>query len=346
MNGPAHKLGGLTLDGGWKVGEMHRPEDATGGKYSVCYFVERNGEKAFLKALDFSKAADSPDLPTALQALVEAYNFERSVLQTCLQRKMDRVVTPLQDGSVKIDDSMFGTVSYLILEWAERDIRTQLAAFRAIDRAWRLRSLHHIATGLNQLHKAGIAHQDIKPSNVLVFGNNLSKVADLGRAALKGTHGPADNETLAGTKSYAPPELLYGYLDPEWNRRRFGTDVYLLGSMVFFFFTGLSATAALFTQLASQYQPVAWAGTYQDVLPYVRNAFGDSMRAFAEPLTNDVRSSLTTAVSQLCDPDPALRGHPLNRIGSHQYSLERYVALFDLLARRAEIELVRPQTKT
>jgi eukaryotic-like serine/threonine-protein kinase len=340
MDGPEYKLEGLTLDGGWKVGRMHRPEDATGGQYSVCYFVERAGQKAFLKALGFSRAAREPDLAIAVQALTEAYNFERNLLQTCLQRRMDRVVSPLHDGSVRVDESTFGAVPYLILEWADRDVRAQLALFETLDRAWRLRSLHHIATGLGQLHKAGIAHQDVKPSNILVFGNRVSKVADLGRAALKGTRSPADEEKCAGSKGYAPPELLYNYIDPEWNRRRLGTDLYLLGSMAMFFFTALSASASLLAQLAPEYHPTVWTGTYQDVLPYVRNAFGSSIRTFGEHLTDDVRNSMVTAVTQLCEPDPALRGHPLNR-ATNQFSLERYIALFDLLARRAEVELAR-----
>jgi serine/threonine protein kinase len=344
MDGPAYKLEGLTLAGGWKVGEMHRPEDATGGKYSVCYHVERNGQKAFLKALDFSKATSEEDVPRAIQALTEAYNFERELLNKCRERGMDRVVRPLEDGKVKVDGSILGTVYYLVLEWADRDVRTQLEVFRAIDRAWKLRSLHHIATGLHQLHTAGIAHQDAKPSNVLVFGKeDISKVADLGRAALKGIVGPADSAKIPGTRAYAPPELQYDYYDPEWNRRRFGTDIYLLGSMAMFFFSGLSATAGLFAQLAPQYHPTVWAGNFQEVLPYVRNAFGDSIHAFGEPLTIDIRDRLTTAVKQLCEPDPALRGHPLNRrgIGANQYSLERYIALFDVLAKKAEIDLAR-----
>lgn len=49
-----------------------------------------------------------------------------------------------------------------------------------------------------------------------------------------------------------------------------------------------------------------------------------------------LREALRVAVSQLCDPDPMRRGHPSNRVGvANQYSLERYVALFNLLSQRA-----------
>jgi serine/threonine protein kinase len=338
---PAYRLEGLVLPGGWKVGA--RQERTDNGTYSVGYRVERNGQRAFLKALDFSKAESAPDFPRALQALVEAYNFERNLLNTCLSRKMDRVIAPLEDGQCRVDDSPFGQVSYLILEGAERDVRAHLRFGGQVDRAWKLRSLHHVATGLSQLHGANIAHQDIKPSNVVVFEGITSKIADLGRAALKGTHGPADDEPCAGERSYAPPELLYGYVDPEWNRRRFGTDAYLLGSMVFFFFSGLNATAHMLHNLAPEFHPPPrWAGTYDAVLPYIRDAFGRSAKIFADGLSEEIRDPLVQAVGQLCDPDLSLRGHPRNRGGSgNQYSLERYVATLNVLATKAEIELAR-----
>ena len=44
------------------------------------------------------------------------------------------------------------------------------------------RTLHHIAVGLQQLHGEGIAHQDLKPSNVLFFETFGAKLADLGCA--------------------------------------------------------------------------------------------------------------------------------------------------------------------
>src|SRR6266478_4429470 len=90
QNAPAYKLVGLTLENGWRVISMHKGTDGgTGGKYSVCYHIERDGQKAFLKALDFSRAADNKELdfPRALQALTFAFNFERDVLRMCAERR-------------------------------------------------------------------------------------------------------------------------------------------------------------------------------------------------------------------------------------------------------------------
>ena len=345
---PAARLAGLTLDSGWHVVERVPPQDgATGGYFSCSYIVEKNSRTAFLKALDYSKAVEiakqnSVDLPTALQCLIQAYNFERSLLQRCAQKRMDRVVVAIENGSIPVDQGVFGTVDYLIFEPADGDIRKHLALAPRVELAWILRCLHHIATGLYQLHSANVAHQDIKPSNVLVFERKISKVADLGSASIKGVECPRDAVNCAGDRTYAPPELLYGRQDTEWNRRRQACDVYHLGSMVVFLFCGVGMTAMILEHLPREYHYQIWRGSYAEVLAEVRDAFGRALQECESNIPGDrLRVALREAISQLCDPDPSLRGHPLNRRGvTNQYSLERYVSLFNLLARRAEIGIL------
>lgn len=163
----------------------------------------------------------------------------------------------------------------------------------------------------------------------------------MGCASLQGTPSPRDDKPFAGDPAYAPPELLYGYLDPEWTKRRLGCDAYLLGSMVAFMFTGLSVTAQLQSELLPAHRWKAWKGTYEEVLPYVREAFGRVVEIVARSIDRDeLRAEATTMVRYLCDPDLAVRGHPANRRGfGSKYSLERFVSRLDLLARRAEIAL-------
>jgi serine/threonine protein kinase len=255
----------------------------TGGSFSYGYRVTHtDGRKAFLKALDYSQALRADDTPTALQALTAAYIFERSILQTCKTRRMDRVVQSIEFGNVTVDYTDLGRVDYLILEIAEGDVRSFLSASKNIDLAWKLRALHHIATGLHQLHAVNIAHQDVKPSNVLVFDTTVSKIADLGSASQKGSVCPRDDRDFAGDPAYAPPELLYGHRDPDWTTRRFGCDAYHLGSMVGFMFTGLNATSLLFSRMAADHYYGVWKGTYEEVLPYLRDAFGLALESFAQ----------------------------------------------------------------
>ena len=339
---PASKLKGMKLSGGWTVGPDFAAVSDSGGNFSYSYVVSHEGgRKAFLKALDYSQALRSPDPPLALQALTAAYLFERSVLATCRTRRMDRIVQSIDSGHAIVDPSELGRVDYLIFEMADSDVRSFLSAAKDVEFAWKLRSLHHIATGMHQLHAADIAHQDVKPSNILVFEGRTSKLADLGSASQKGTVCPRDDRPFAGDPSYAPPELLYGYRDPDWANRRFGCDSYLLGSMIIFMFTGLNATGLLLSKMASEHHPRNWKGTYKEVLPYLQDAFGRSLQSFAESIPDKKHSAeLRELVSFLCQPDLSLRGHPQNRIGyAARFSLERFVSRLDLLARRAEYSM-------
>ena len=98
---PAAKLVGLSLPGGWTVVErLERLPVQTGSCFSEGYgIVREDGTKAFLKALDFAAALKADDPARALQAMTEAYNFERDLLQRC--QRMDRVVRGLEDGKVR-----------------------------------------------------------------------------------------------------------------------------------------------------------------------------------------------------------------------------------------------------
>ncbi|MBC8471534.1 MAG: hypothetical protein H8D56_18890 [Planctomycetes bacterium] len=344
MATPAEELIDLDLDGGWKVvSKFERSPRATGGCFSCGYIVESKEKgKGFLKALDYSRALSSPNPAMVLQAMTEAYNFELTLCEKCSGKRLKRVVSAIGDGKVNVrSNDPASVVQYMIFELADSDVRTYIDSLDKFDIAWALRALHHVATGLHELHISGIAHQDLKPSNVLTFREEGSKVADLGRAAYKGSSGPHDEFEIAGDKNYAPPELLYGYVGDDWNLRRFGCDAYLLGSMVVFFFGRGSMTGLLFSQMDEQYHWRKWSGKFDGVLPYLRDAFGKAIQRFSKDVENDIREEICTVVRQLCEPDPRLRGHPQNRcVEGNQYSLERFVSKFNLLASKAEYGLL------
>lgn len=342
---PAQQLLNFSLPGGWKVmSRVPRTAGMTGGTFSEGYLVENvDGRSGFLKALDFSGAMGAADPSMELEALTAAFNFERNLLAKCRECRMTRVVLAVDDGTVVVDpNSQVGRVQYLILERADGDVRSYIQTSDSFDLAWRLRSLHHVATGLAQLHQQTIAHQDLKPSNVMVFHGSESKIGDLGRASLKGLLPPHEGYEIAGDPSYAPPELLYGHIPPDWNERRLGCDAYLLGSMVVFLFTGVSMNAALAAQLHPAQFPANWAGSFEEVMPFLRDAFSRALEVIKESMPPSVRTELLGVVRQLCEPDPSRRGHPkdLGR-STGRYSLVRFVSVLNLLASKAELGLAR-----
>jgi len=329
----------LTGVGLW-VKKIPFPPSATGGSFSHCYKVKStDGKEAFLKALDYSRALRSGDPAAELQKLTAAYIFERDILELCNNKGLDRVVRAIKSGNVTVScGGSSEVVQYLIFEKADCDVRSQLADATKINLSWKLKCLHNIATGLGQLHSIEIAHQDVKPSNVLVFDNKISKIADLGRAAHKRIVAPHDHYSFAGDPSYSPPEGLYNFIQPDWIYRRMGCDCYLLGSMVTFFFTGFSATALLLKNLDKQHHWLNWNGTFDQVLPFLRESYRLVILECEASIPNEkLRIEIIKLIKELCEPDPRIRGDKSqrNKFGS-PFATERYISRFNTLAYQSE----------
>jgi eukaryotic-like serine/threonine-protein kinase len=337
---PAAHLEGLELNEGWIVGvRIDQKPGATGGNFSFGYRVSHPDKgDAFLKALDYSRALRHEDVPAALKALVDAYVYERDLLEKCSKARLSKVILPLAHGQKDIDGFQL-PVNYLIFELADGDVRNQFSAMEAFDHAWVMRVLHNTATGIQQLHGEKIVHQDIKPSNLLTFGEDgSSKLADLGRAEYQGELSPHSAQPIAGDLTYAPPEQLYGHQPSDWHARRRSCDLYHLGSMILFFFTGAATTPAVISRLAPAQHFENWGDSYAGVLPFVRDAFDGVADELDQALPPFCKERLGPAFRELCDPEPEKRGHPQAhgaRYGD-PYAVERYVSLFNLLAMRAE----------
>jgi serine/threonine protein kinase len=339
MPTPAEQLSGVTLNGGWVVGKLiPRIAGHTGGYFSSSYHViDGTGKPAFLKAMDYTRALSSPDPAAALNAMTNAYLFERNILQECAEKKMSRIVRAIEAGKVILNGT--DPVEYLIFELASGDIRTYLDAIATFDLKWTLSCLHNIFVGIQQLNSARIAHQDLKPSNVLTFASEGEKIADLGRAWHSLESSPHDHINCAGDKAYAPPELLYGYPPADENERRYGADFYLLGSMVLFLFTGMRATTFLMNDLDPSHYPTNWHGSYQDVLPYLEHAFSENLvtlnGSFAD---KNLGKEIVSVIGQMCHPNIALRGDMAHKaIHGSRFGLQRFISLFDRLRLQAAL---------
>lgn len=337
---PAKRLQPGTFIGDWEILEQVTPgPHGTGGHFSVGYLVrDKGGRTGFLKAIDFEpiiRSSGATDPARMLQALTEAFNFERDLVDLC--RPMDRVVSGFADGITHVDGT---AVPFIVFERAGGDLRQAIGQAAKFDLYQSIRVMHHVAVGMWQLHSKEVAHQDLKPSNVMVFDAG-SKVGDLGRAAQFGRPSVNDNLTIAGDKTYAPPELLYGHMNPDWRMRRLGADVYLLGSLLVYLVLRQGCTALVVACLDHAHRPRIWKGTFTEVLPHVQAAFQQVLIQFGNAVPAGLREELTKAVRELCEPNPDLRGHPINRRRGTPYSLERYHPLFDNLARRLRLELGR-----
>ena len=285
--------------------------------------------------MDFAEAFGSEDPAPDVERLAAAYNFERRLLERCSGRRLSRVVGVLDAGTVRLDQqNPYSAVLYLILELALRDVRSCIGTPLVRDISWVLQVMHQAVAAVRQLHSADIAHQDIKPSNLLLFANTHAKLGDLGRASDRTTPSANDEFRIAGDLSYAPPELLYGHVSPDWRRRRLGGDMYLLGSLCVVLLSDLPMTHLLMAAMNSKHRPTEWTGTYEEVLPYVESAFAQVLRTLRDGMRHSRPETVIQITRELCNPDPDKRGHPkAYSQGTNPYALDRYVSALNVLYR-------------
>jgi serine/threonine-protein kinase len=84
---------------------------------------------------------------------------------------------------------------------------------------------------LNPAHEAGIVHGDIRPSNLMVFGNSM-KILDFGLARFAGGEQPTTESSLTATPVYMAPEQVQS----EGVDRR--ADLYSCGVVFYYLLVG------------------------------------------------------------------------------------------------------------
>ena len=336
-------LTGHQLHSGWAI-EGPRPQHstATGADHSIAFTARhKDGRRAFVKILDPTPDTNlhvDDQLPE-LERRLAIFNYERDLLDKCLTRNIRRVVRALDHGSIELDGFPI-SVHYLMFELAELDLREHATLEHTLNTALNFRILHQTALALEALHFNHIAHQDVKPSNVLLFSELVAKLGDLGSAHDRSVRRPGSNGVIAGDPGHAPPEQLYGYIPDEWNTRRLATDLYLLGSLVTFMFTNVSMTAQIGGHLLPQHHWDAWPGAYSDALPYVRDAWDATLEDLRTSVDETIHEEVVTLTRYLTDPEPNHRGHPRNLAGhGPRFGVRRFSSRFEVLARRTEQRL-------
>jgi serine/threonine protein kinase len=350
MASASEQLDGKTLPSGWIVtSKLPTYPGVTGGNFSTGYFVEKDGVRAFMKAMDYSRAARAANLTAELHKLTTEILFERNVLEICEKGKFTKIVRLIDGGTYSfpgLEHDIMWRVEYFIFELADSDLRKMLTFNGLGDAAWNLRIMHQAAVGLTQLHEKGIAHQDLKPSNILTVKSAKKnspenfKIGDLGKSSIQGVPGPNDHWIFPGDPHYITPEALYGFREPEWVDRREAADGFMLGNLLAFLFVGTPMTALIFQNLDPQFYPASWKGDFAGALPYVIDAHTYALASVSPKFPMDAQSELTEILRTLTHPDPKKRGDTTARASAgRRFGLNRYVSRFDRLAKSAEFHL-------
>lgn len=84
-----------------------------------------------------------------------------------------------------------------------------------------------VAAGLDALHRMGIAHGNLKPSNIIITPEGTAKLVDFGVAHLPTANGYAALQQTAAFPYYVAPEMLTGENPAP------PADIYALGALLF-----------------------------------------------------------------------------------------------------------------
>jgi len=190
---------------------------------------------------------------------------------------------------------------YYVMELLDGiDLQTMVERFGPVDPARAIHILWQVAQSLEEAHRAGLVHRDIKPRNILVAKLGLeydfAKVLDFGLVKLLHDEGP--DRTLAtidgattGTPAYLSPEAALG--QPVDAR----SDLYSLGCTAYYLLTG--------RMVFDEPTPTSYAVAHVQKKP----------RPMSERSELPVPAGLETIVMQLLEKDPANRVPSAHELG-------------------------------
>jgi beta-lactam-binding protein with PASTA domain/predicted Ser/Thr protein kinase len=142
------------------------------------------------------------------------------------------IVAVFDTGEERTED---GTSSYIVMEYVEgRTLRQVLDAEGRLLPQRALEITAQVCSALDEAHRAGIVHRDVKPGNVMLTPAGEVKVMDFGIArAMTGlTSTMTQTAAVIGTAHYLSPEQARGeHVDAR-------SDVYSTGCLLYELLTG------------------------------------------------------------------------------------------------------------
>jgi len=121
---------------------------------------------------------------------------------------------------------------YIAMEYVEGVTLRERIKKGALNPEEALGIISQVAAGLDEAHRKGIIHRDIKSANIMVTPKGQAKVMDFGLAKLRGGSSLTKSQTTLGTVAYMSPEQAQG---EDVDSR---TDLWSLGVVLYEMLTG------------------------------------------------------------------------------------------------------------
>ncbi len=134
-----------------------------------------------------------------------------------------------------IDYGSVGSMPYLVMEFVDGEsLGARLERDGRLPHAEAVRLIVQVAQGLHRAHKQGLVHRDVKPDNILVTGEGVAKLADLG---LVKSSDDDMNLTKTG-RGLGTPHFMAPEQFREAKKVDARADVYSLGATLYQMVTG------------------------------------------------------------------------------------------------------------
>ncbi|MFB2880512.1 GUN4 domain-containing protein [Floridanema aerugineum] len=218
------------------------------GGFGITYRVrDENGRQFALKTLN-DEAIAEPNFAK----LHEDFMNEALRLAKFNHPRIVKVYKLLQETVRK--NNFFSSISLccILMEYIEGTTLEKLVEKRgAIPEVEAVRYIKQIGEALTAIHREGLLHRDVKPSNIILRATNSEAVLiDFGIARdFTPTLSP---HTILGTLCYGAPEQF----DPTIAQPKEYTDVYALAATLYHLVTGTLPTTALWRAMNAPLKPV------------------------------------------------------------------------------------------
>jgi len=198
------------------------------GPYRVIAFLGRGGQGTVYRAAHPTLARD---------VVIKLASHELSPGQQESLFAEGRVLARLDDpGLIRVyDANVHEGRPYLVFEFVQGRSLAEQVRGTSLPLREAVALVASLASILERVHRAGVLHRDIKPTNVLIDSKGNPRLMDFGSALLNGpyTENVAEEE-LSGTPSYMSPEQANAAMS------RVGppSDVFGLAGILYFLLTG------------------------------------------------------------------------------------------------------------
>ena len=234
--------------------------------------------KVYKSFVYWSDASRAPEVCALKESSTEAFSRQSAARELARVRKLrpHRHLVHIM-ASFAVRNAAGGASHCLVMPLAAGTLTAKLDHYLA-DPAGMLLQLH---SALLYVHSRRVVHLDVKPCNVLVYGDCHLRLADFGSSLLEGE--PFSTEHYECSRFYRAPEIMFGAAEA-----RRSMDHWSLGAVA--------------AELALQRQPLFRGKTGLEQLRIVVASLGP-------PSAEELRSMIGKRVEQLAETARAERDH-------------------------------------